>query len=198
MKRHTESHIAMRVMGLTSTLLFFWTAISSAEEMPVPMEMQFPLFLKILTFDRNLRERAGNEIVIGIVYQSKFRTSLEIKDALVEVMDKSSIKKIEEIPVRCVAIDVDNTNLGDAISKSKVNVLYITPLRALELKRIIRVSRAQKLTTLTGVPDYVGSGLAVGIGVKGKNPRIIINLPAARAEGSNFSSQLLRLAKVIG
>lgn len=198
MKRHTESHIAMRVIGLTSTLLFFSTAITSAEEMPVPMEMQFPLFLKILTFDRNLRERAGNEIVIGIVYQSKFRRSLEIKDALVEVMSKSPIKKIEEIPVRCVAIDVDNTNLGDAISMSKINVLYITPLRALELKRIIRVSRAQKLTTLTGVPDYVVSGLSVGIGVKGRNPRIIINLPAARAEGSNFSSQLLRLAKVIG
>ena len=93
---------------------------------------------------------------------------------------------------------MDRANLRVAISRNKVNILYIAPLRTLELNRITRLSRARKLMTLTGVPHYVKSGLAVGIGVRGKNPRIIINLPAARAEGSNFSSQLLRLAKVIG
>ena len=68
---------------------------------------------------------------------------------------------------------------------------------AFETEKITGVSRAKKVITLTSVPDYVESGLAVGIGVKGGKPRIIINLPAAKAEGANFSSQLLRLAKVI-
>jgi hypothetical protein len=47
------------------------------------------------------------------------------------------------------------------------------------------------------VPDYVGAGCAVGIGTEGEKPLIIINLPAAKAEGADFSSQLLQLAKVI-
>jgi len=37
----------------------------------------------------------------------------------------------------------------------------------------------------------------VGVGLKGESPEIIINLPAAREEGSDFSSSLLKLARVI-
>ena len=57
---------------------------------------------------------------------------------------------------------------------------------------------------LGGSPEvaarYGGGGgplVAVGITLQQSRPSLIINLPAARAEGSDFSSQLLKLAKVI-
>ena len=189
--------ISMKTTGLVSILIFLWTATSQAQETAVPVEVQFPLFLKILTFDRNLKARVGDEIVIGIVHQSRFRTSLNVKDDFVDVMNRSPIKKVKDIPVRQVPIDIDKSNLGKAISKNKVDILYITPVRALGMEKIAGVSRARKVITLTGIPDYIKSGLAVGIGVKGGKPWIIINLPAAKAEGANFSSRLLILAKVI-
>ena len=65
------------------------------------------------------------------------------------------------------------------------------------MEKITNLSRDKKILTLTGVPDYVDSGLTVGIGTKGRKPRIIINLLAAKAEGADFSSGLLNLAKVV-
>jgi hypothetical protein len=53
------------------------------------------------------------------------------------------------------------------------------------------------MTTFTGVPLYVEQGVALSIGIVRERPQIIVNLAATRAEGSDFTSQLLRLCKVI-
>ena len=175
-----------------------WVAMSLAQETAVPVNVQFPLFLKILTFDRHLKTRVGGEIVIGIVYQRKFRTSLNVKDEFVNVAGTSSIKTIDGIPIRCVPIEIDDeTDLANAVSKNRVNLLYVTPVRAVDVEVITAVSRAKQVMTFTGVPDYVESGLSIGIGIKGEKPLIIVNLAAAKAEGTDFSSQLLKLAKII-
>ena len=78
-----------------------------------------------------------------------------------------------------------------------MDILYVAPLRAFDLEPIVRVSRDLKVTTLTGVSDYCEAGIAVGIGLKGERPEIIINLKGACAEGAGFSSRLLRLCKVV-
>ena len=179
-------------------LIILYGVVASAQEMPVPIKIQYELFLKILTYDRSFKKRVGDEIVIGIVYQRRFRISLNVKNELVEVIEKSSTKKLEEIPIRYVPIDLDDEPaLTDAISRNSIDILYVAPLRALELKTITELSRQKQVMTLTGVPDYVKSGLAVGIGLKGKRPQIIINLPAAKAEGVDFRAQLLKVAKII-
>jgi hypothetical protein len=185
-------------IGLVVILIFLWTATTRPQEIAVPVSVQYPLFLRILTFDRNLEARVGDEIVIAIVYQEKFKRSLNVKDELVRVMDESPIKKIEDIPIRYVPIDIrDKTDLAKVVSKNKADILYITPLRTIQTETITAVSRDKKITTLTGVPDYVESGLAVGIGIKGEKPLIIVNLKGAKAEGVNFDSELLKLAKIV-
>lgn len=190
---------SMKIISLAiiSAFLWIWIGTVRAQEMAVPVEVQIPLFLKILTFDRNLKKRVGDEIVIGIVYQRKFKRSRMVKDQVVDVIGESSLWKVADIPVRQVSIDLDTVDLGSAVSKNEIDILYITPMRALGMEKIADITRAKKIMTLTGVPDYVESRLAVGIGIKGRKPWIIINLSAARAEGADFSSQLLKLAKVI-
>jgi hypothetical protein len=193
----TKSKICKHRLGLTILLIFFFTATFHAQEMAAPIPLQLALFFKILPFDRNLKSRVGDEIVMGIVYQKKSRTSLNSKEEMVKVMNNFSVKEVEDIPIRQVLIDIDDVDLASAISNNKIDVLYITPLSAVGIKEITEISRANKITTLTGVPVYVESGLAVGIGTKDEKPQIIINLPAAKAEGADFSSQLLKLVKVI-
>ena len=188
----------MKRSSLIISLTVLWIAVSPAQEMLVPVDVQLPLFLKLLAFDRNLKTRVGNEIVIGIVYQRIFRTSLNVKDEWLGEIDKSSIKKIQEIPIHYVTVDIsDKIDLAKAISRDHIDILYIAPLRAVKIETITSVSRAKQVITLTGVPDYVESGLAVGIGIKGEKPQFIINLPVAKAEGADLSSQVLKLAKVI-
>ncbi|MCP4633665.1 MAG: YfiR family protein [candidate division Zixibacteria bacterium] len=181
-------------------ILIFFLLVSSvpANEMAVPVDIQFRLFLKIIACDRDLESRFGDEIKIGIVYQSKFRASLDVKNRLIEVMQESPIKDIEGIPINYIPIDLGGVStLASSISNAGVDILYITPLRALDVKQISDISRENRITTLTGIPEYVKDGLAVGISSKGEKPLIIINLEAAKTEGAKFSSQLLKLAEII-
>jgi len=192
-----KSRIGMHRVVLTIMLVFFWTTALCAQEMVVPVKLQLALLLKVLTYDRNLKQRAGDELVIAICYQQEYEKSVKTKDELLKMIKASPVDKIENIPLRFSSIDIGENDLATALSKDDVDVLYLTPLRDVSIQRIAAVSRDRKTRTLTGVTDYVKSGLAVGIGLKEGKPLIIINLPAAKAEGADFSSQLLKLAKVI-
>jgi hypothetical protein len=78
-----------------------------------------------------------------------------------------------------------------------VRVLYVSPLRAVHLEDVALVSRAAQITTVTGVPRYVETGLAIGVDLKGERPQIVVNLAASRAEGADLTAHLLKLARVV-
>jgi hypothetical protein len=183
---------------VTLLLLFTLAGTACPQKMEVPVEQQVPLFLKILSFDRNLTERAGKQIVLAVIYQKKYRESLDAKNEFEDVTGKSAITKIDSLPIKFIAIDMsDNTDLVSTIDKNQVDIIYLAPVKALKIESITAISRQKHLITLTGVPEYVQAGVAVGIGAKGDKPQILVNLPAAKAEGINFDSQLLKLAKII-
>ena len=183
------------IAALLTSLLALGTV---PRDMDVPMDVQYPLFLKILAFDRELPKRAGTEIVIGLLYQERVRQSWLAKDEFMRAVQKSSIKKIHDRPVRVVPIAYDRiTSLSEALAEREIDVLYVAPLRATDLKEIVREVRRQKIMTLTGVPEYVEAGLSVGLALEGDSPEILVNLAASKAEGANFHAQLLRLARLV-
>ena len=164
----------------------------------VPMDVQYPLFLKILTFDRNLPKRAGTEIVIGVLFQERVRQSWLAKDEFMRAVKKSAIKRIHDRPVQAVPIAYDRIpSLPEALANHEIDVLYVAPLRAADLEEIVQVVRSRKILTLTGIPEYVEGGLSIGIGLDGDSPEILVNLSASRAEGANLHAQLLRLARLV-
>lgn len=186
---------ALRVVGLVFLL---GCRLFGAQEMALPSSLQYQLFLKILKYDRHLTANMGPELIIGIFYQSGFRNSLQAMEAFQAAVEATTQKEFQNVTVKAVPIDLDNEpDLEKTLASNKVSLIYVAPLRAYDLKAITSLSRAKKLVTLTGVPDYADKGVAVGVGLKGENPEIIINLPAAREEGSDFSSSLLKLARVI-
>ena len=138
----------------TVVLVSLWFAVAGAEEMAAPINVQAALFLKMFGFDRNLKGRAGNEIVIGIVYQRKFRTSLYAKNELMRVMEEAPVKEIGGVPISCASLDVsDLSDVGTVILESEADILYIAPLRSLAIEDITWISRARQKMTITGVPD---------------------------------------------
>lgn len=165
-----------------------------AQEMVVPVTTQAALFSRILAFDRALAARNHGDLVIGILYQSRFRESLNTKDVLVDVEAEAR----PFLGVRYVPIEVgDGADLGTLLEANEIDVLYIAPLRAVDLADVTAVTRVRSILTFTGVPEYVAAGIAVGIGARGGRPHILINLSAARAEGADFSSELLKLAQIV-
>ena len=171
-------------------------ALSHAQEIAVPVNLQYSLFSKVLPFDRNFRQRVDSVVTIGIIYQSKFRLSLDVKNEFVFAVNEASGVPIANLPVRLVPMDIDNADHVKIIDRAKVSFLYVAPIRAVDLSMITDISRARGILTLTGVEEYVKSGISVGIGTKGGRPQILINLAASKDEQADFSSQLLKLSKI--
>ncbi len=183
---------------VTIILLFFLAAAVWSQDIQVPVEQQAPLLIKILSFDRNLRRNADKQIVFAILYQKKFRKSLDVKTNFEQAISKYSLTKIDSLPIKIVAIDIsEDSDLVSIVTINRVNVIYLAPVKATNIGDITTLSRMKQITTMTGVPDYVDAGISVGVGAKGEKPQILINLNSARAEGINFNSQLLKLAKII-
>lgn len=180
-----------------SLCLFLSLTNIRAQEVSVPVDVQLRLFLKLLHYDRNLKARSEKEIVIGVVYQPRFRASVDTKDEFLHFAEELQEKTLDGIPFRCTPIRLDaEKNLSSAIRDNDIHLLYITPLRAVSIEKITEITRAQKVLTLTGVPEYVELGVAIGIDSKGQRPLIVVNVSSAKAEGADLSSKLLRLKLV--
>lgn len=186
-----------RLLGAAAILLLAG-GMATAEEMAVPVDTQVPLFLKILTFDRNLPSRAGDDVTIAIVYQRGFRDSLLVREAFVAAIASHPLT-VGHLPVRCVDVDLDEApDLAAALRRVSADVVYVAPLRAVPVASIAKATRALRILSITGVPDYVRGGLAVGIDQRRGRSRILVNREAERAEGVALSSQLLKLATLVG
>ena len=192
-RRHaTHGSAARRVWLLVAALLVAGSRTSAAQDVEVPVDVQVPLFHKVMTFDR--RHDAGKPLVFAIVFQSGNRASASAKERVLRALE--ALAPAAQ-PIRAVAVDLDREPLADALARHRPAVLYVTPLRAFAIEDVATASRAARVTSFTGVPRFVLLGLAVGVRLQGDRPRLMINLQAARAEGADFSAELLKLAHVI-
>jgi hypothetical protein len=168
--------------------------ISSAAvsvSMPIPVDVQIALFVNVWKLDRTFDN--SKPVTLVILYQQSYSESVSAKDDLLAAIVH------QKLHIVAVAVEVGNQNLLESrLAEAAADAVYVTPLRAVDIAAIGNISRFRRLPTITGVPEYVDAGLGVGIGIRRNRPLIIVNLKQSRAEGSDFSSQLLALARIVG
>ncbi len=173
-------------------------AVGGPDESPIEPELQAQLLLKVLSFDRALATRAGSELIVGVVIQRRYRPSLEAGEDMLAAFASVANRGFLDMRVRAIAVELGpKTDLEAELARLEVDVLYVTPVRALPGVTIAAVTRALRISSLTAVPQLVSDGLAVGLGVRDDRPEILVNLEAASAEGIDFSAQLLRMARIV-
>jgi hypothetical protein len=172
---------------------------TAAQEMSVTVDVQYPLLLKVLGYERNLERDQGMEFVIGILFQRRYRLSASVRDELLRVSTVGPPQTVRSRPVRWVPVDFrDIASLKADVLREKLAAIYVCPLRAVDIRQISQMSRDLGLISMSGVPEYVQAGLTLGLDLRdGRRPEILINVRAAREEGAQFSAQLLKLARII-
>jgi len=167
------------------------------QEMPVPVEVQAPIFLKVVTFEKRIADAKGQDFVLGVVYQSGYRLSVAVKDRFVDFAGREAANGPAGRLLRIVPLDLDGKESLDAmIRRAGVAALYVAPLRAFDVAEIAAVTRRNGVLSLTGVPAYVEAGLSITLMLNQDRPRIVVNLAAARAEGAELAAALMNLATV--
>lgn len=188
----------MTLRFLLAAVLAFPSAGLSAQTVLLPEDVQYPLLAKILTFDRRLEVRTGDEIVLGIIFQQEFPPSHANLLALEAAAARSPIRSVHDLPVRLLPVRLDQVqDLPAQLRREGVNLVYLAPVRAVDIQRILDAARTVGALTVTGVPEYVAQGVSVGMGLRNSRPRILINLSSARLEGADLTASLLSLAEVI-
>jgi hypothetical protein len=174
--------LVMASAGLTDAAL--------AQTSAIPPGVQLRLFSKIWMFDRSIAD--NGQIVMAVLYQPTFRASEEAKDQLMEAV------RADRLKIRCVPVALDDVDrVVSALEHVKADVFYVTEMRGVNILDLVRVSRARHIKTITVTAGYVESGIAIGLRVRNDKPVIVVNLSAAKAEGSDLTAQLLQASTVI-
>lgn len=184
---------------LAILLLALGGARLQAQEMDTPLSLHLPTLLKVLTYDRSNRTASGSEIVIGVAFQSRNRQSMDVRDEFLTSVTSAAAAAFPGMTIRRVPVDLDgdDADVAALLRGSGMRALYVTPLRAYDVRNLVTLARGAKVTTISGVSSYARQGVAVAIGVLDDRPRIIVNLASARAAGADYPANLLGIATVI-
>ncbi len=183
---------------LLGGLLGLSVPVQAGDEMPVAADRQVPLLLKILTYDRQLEVKAGRELVIGIVSSPLSPASAKAREEVLASLQTFLGKTVKKLPLQFYWQDYTNPDkLAAWVKNKRISVLYLSPGNEKNLPAILKFSQENQITSITGVPDYVERGVAVGIGERQAKPLILINLASSKREGSEFDASLLRIATIV-
>ncbi len=169
---------------------------AAAQEGTLPAELQAALIGKILTFDRKL-DRYGNDLVLGYLYQPGNRESEQLARDLSDAT--RSLPAISRGGPRLRAVLLaytDGMPLSATLRREGIDLLYVAPMRATNVRALVAEAAAAGVLTISGHPDPIRAGVAVGLEERARRPAITSRLGQARRAGSDFDSRLLRLADV--
>jgi hypothetical protein len=179
-------------------LIFTFFALTTnfiAEENIIPMNIQIPIFLKILTFEKKISEK--KEVNILIVHQSKYTESLTFAEETMQIIQNSDSKLFAGIKFYPKYVNIDNTSdISNYLSPDKPNVIIMMPVRAINLTSISKQCNQKKILSLVTVSDYLDSDFSVAIKERRNKPEIWVNLNSVKNEGALLNSQLLKLVKI--
>lgn len=125
------------------------------------------------------------------------RESLAVQEEFSRALEGLAGQTIADRSLRVVSINwANDVKIEALLTREKIDILYVAPLRSVSISDIAAAAQALGIRTWSSVPAYVDKGLALGVGIREDRPLILVNRTSARAEGSDLSSQLLKLARV--
>jgi YfiR/HmsC-like len=157
----------------------------------LPLKVQAKFLLMILSHDRNLKNRAGDEIVIGVL---SGRGASEVISAL----DYFTSKTVAGLPIKIIGLEYSDTdNLLSELTQNSINALFVTGGHLTNIDSILSVTKQVQVLSFTNEEMYILSRISVFLTMVDSRPKAVINLKSAVAEGADFDSELLGLADVI-
>jgi hypothetical protein len=182
-------------------VLALWSCIfcprAGAEE-SVPARRRAILLTRILAYDDALATRAGSSFVICVVsHKGNAASESQAKEMLGAFKELEKVM-ISGLPFRATAVQFTTAaSLEAFIDSEGIDALFVCDGTEGDLPAIKLTSRKRKILTVGTTNAQVMAGVSVGVLAEGGKLQIVVNLPQSREEGAEFSSDLLRVARVV-
>jgi hypothetical protein len=184
-----------RLTGMLVVITALVTEHGHAGEVTVPVALQVDLLGRVVRFERNYASHGAQPAVVVVVAKSGLaaavRAAAQVNAALSQVQNLGG-RPAQPTP------QTFSTAVALRSAARDAAVVYLMPgFSQAELKGIAAAFVDSNVLTVGTSNGDVESGAVLGFELEGSKPRIVLNLPQARAQHLDFSAQLLRLARVV-
>lgn len=156
------------------------------------------VFLRVLSYDKQLARRAGDTVIVAVVYPAASATARDERNAWLAALAEVKRIKVAGRPVVAVAVGYDGKAAFDRQMKDLMPaaVLLCGGLGD-AIAELRTVTRARKILSFSRFERDARAGLAVALVSGGERDQIVINVAASRAEGAKLDAGLLQLARLV-
>lgn len=157
------------------------------------------MMLRVLAYDRNGKARTqGKAVPILLVYQEdNSAADTQQNDLSNALEDLAANVSVFGLPVKTVSVPYTNiAALESRIAAARPAAVFICTGLGEALPALTALMRKRAVLSMTLNTAYIKSGLSVSFSEGEDRIKVIINLPAARAEGADLDASLLRISEV--
>jgi len=185
--------ISSALAALSAALIF---EVAFADDIAVPVDLQASLLAKVVTYDRNLAERAGDRVHTLLVGKSKDPTSMpfvrQMRQALGDIDTFGSYPHDEQI-----VEFTDAAALAEKCRSERISIVYLGPGLHDDIDAIRNALEPLSILTVSASAEEVLRGIVLGFDLVQGKPKLVIHLPQARKQHVNMQSDLLKLMRIV-
>lgn len=172
-------------------------ASAAADDVTVPVSLQIELMLKVASYDKNLKQRAGDRLRVAVLFKQDDADSARYAGQALKAL--SEVDDVSGMPVEPVSvIFTDAAALARFTREGGVSVLYVAPgFQDAELEAVARALDGISVLSAGALPRYTLRGLVLGFDLVGGKPKLWVHLERARRQHVELSSSVLKLMRVI-
>lgn len=182
----------MAVFAINTTKLL----ADDEERMPAA---RFATFVaRLLTYDNNLKTRAGKKVVLAVLFAPGAPASSAEGTEMASAIQTLELTRILDRPVKTLSLAVTDANALEKSVRTQGIVAFIVS-RGLEKQQALikSVSIKAKVITIGTASSQARAGLSVAVYLKNGKSKILVNVSESKAEGAAFSGDLMRWLEVI-
>lgn len=187
----------MRLGVYIVVLSLIWLAVAVGDPAAIAPDKGITLFLKIITYDNSYQFDRTKTVNVYLPYERSNAVSYQQFRGAREFLENASNLKVAGARVRFRPFQIDSLKtVLKTVSEADYNIMVITSLGEPQVRNILSFTQALGIRTFALDPNLVSVGVAVGIRPYLKKKSILVNVAAAREEGSQFGAPLLKMCEI--
>ncbi|MGH9884094.1 MAG: YfiR/HmsC family protein, partial [bacterium] len=148
----------------------------------VDVNVASKIILKLLLLDQDLQRKTGGKLEIGVIGSPEAVAAFtKLKGA---ALDKDASVSIASV------VGYDSLPTGE-----KPTFVFVG--EGADPLLVTHYTRGNRVLSVTNVPEFVGKGVTLGIGMENDKPKVLLNLTGSDFEGMKWDPKILKISKTL-
>ncbi|MBK8593354.1 MAG: YfiR family protein [Sandaracinaceae bacterium] len=184
----------MVLLTLSAACALAWpgAGLVHADDVSVPISLQVDLLGRVAAYEQRYASQPNAEAVVLIVVRRGHTESVRAAGQI-----EAGIRRSATLGGRVFAGAAPLTRPCARGRSNEAAIAYLTPGLGDQAGGIASALVGAPVMTVSAVGSDAERGIVLSFELVAARPTLVVNLPQARRQGVVFSSQLLRLARVI-